>query len=251
LFSILNSQFSVLSSQFSVLGSRFFIYGVIVTTFYLIRHGETDWNVTGRWQGHVDVPLNAIGEEQARRLAHRLRADGVRFDALYSSDLKRAWATAQTISAAIGLEPRPLAPLREINLGWWGGLTRADIAERDPDILARIDAGEDLPRGGAERWHDVYERVSTAVEQLAETHPGRTIAIATHGGPVRMLLRHAVQNGAPPPENREHIGNTSITILERTPSGWAIKAVNDMAHLSANNEGRDLATAPPDDIQQA
>jgi probable phosphoglycerate mutase len=236
---------------FSVLGSWFFIHGVIVTIFYLIRHGETDWNATGRWQGHVDVPLNTNGEEQAQRLARRLRNDGVRFDALYSSDLKRAWMTAQTISAAIGIEPRPLVPLREIDLGWWGGLTRADIAERDPETIARIDAGEDLPRGGAERWHDVYERVSAAIEQLAAAHPGQTIAIATHGGPVRMLLRHAVQNGAPPPQNREHIGNTSITILERTRSGWAIKAVNDMAHLVATADERNLATAPPDDLQQA
>jgi probable phosphoglycerate mutase len=74
-------------------------------TVYLIRHGETDWNLDGRWQGHSDVPLNPAGRQQALLLARRLADEGVRFNALYSSDLSRAWDTAVAIGGALGLRP--------------------------------------------------------------------------------------------------------------------------------------------------
>lgn len=242
-----------------------------MTRFYLIRHGETEWNVTGRWQGHADVALNKIGKEQARRLAARLRDERVCFHALYSSDLQRAWVTAQAVAQALDIQPRPLTALREIDLGHWRGKTRAEIVTYDSAALARIDAGEDLPRGGAERMADLYIRVVGAIEKLADAHPGQTIGVVTHGGPVRMLLAHALFNRVKRASVRqadaaldlgaaaqaianarwEHIGNTSITIITRTSAGWDVGAVNDMSHLEAGTQARDLMSAPPDDAQQA
>ena len=222
-----------------------------MTIFYFIRHGETEWNVTGRWQGYVDVPLNDIGYAQAQRLANRLRNEKIQVDKLYSSDLQRAWDTALAVGETLGIEPQPLLALREIDLGTWGGLTRAEIAARDPETLARIDAGEDVPRGGAESMADLYERVVSAVEQLARIYPDQTIVIATHGGPVRMLLRHALKNGATQISDYHSIGNTSITIMTRTTAGWQINVVNDMAHLEGSAQAPDLMSAPPDDAQQA
>lgn len=219
-----------------------------MTTFYLIRHGETDWNVSRRWQGHTDIPLNDVGRAQAERLAERLREHGPRFDVLYSSDLLRAWETAQFAGRAIGMEPEPLPALREIDLGRWSGLTRAEIMERDPDTLAQVDAGMDLPRGGAERFADLVARVSTAVEQLAKKQRGQRVALVTHGGVVRALLHHA----APAARAwQAHIGNTSITTLVHNPRGWDIVSVNDMAHLEGSPQAPDLMSAPPDDAQQA
>src|SRR5262245_53202123 len=102
-----------------------------MTVFYIIRHGETDWNLSGRWQGHADVPLNALGRAQAQRLAERLRREDTRLDSIYSSDLLRAWETALIIGDALGVAPRPLPALREIDVGAWSGLTRAEVLMRD------------------------------------------------------------------------------------------------------------------------
>jgi broad specificity phosphatase PhoE len=222
----------------------------MMTTFYLIRHGETDWNLNGRWQGHTDVPLNEVGRAQARRLAARLRADGARFDALYSSDLQRAWETAHAVAVALDLTPQPLPALREIDVGAWGGLTRAEVIARDGEVYERIRSGEDLARGGAERFLDLYTRVVAAVEHLADQQPGRTLALVTHGGPVRALLMHAAREKAGLNLQRVHIGNTSITILIGDHSGWDLGAINDMTHLTANPQAPDLMSTPPDDAER-
>jgi probable phosphoglycerate mutase len=221
-----------------------------MTIFYLIRHGETDWNLEGRWQGHTDIPLNAIGRAQARRLASRLRTAGVRFNAIYSSDLQRAWETAQIVGAALHLAPQPLPALREIDVGGWSGLTRAAIAARDPEIVARLESGEDVARGGGERFVDLYTRVVGAVERLAADHPGQTLALFTHGGPIRALLMHAARDRAGLPPRHIRIGNTAISILIGDAAGWDLGVINDMAHLEETPQTSDLTSAPPDDTEQ-
>lgn len=218
-----------------------------MTVFYLVRHGETDWNVEGRWQGHADVPLNTIGREQAHRLAERLRADGTRFDVMVSSDLLRAWETAEIVGTAVGTQPQAMPELREIDLGTWSGLTRAEIATRDPETLARLDAGEDLARGGAERVADLVARASAAVEHLAAQHAGQRVAVVTHGGVVRAVLQHALPHSD---TWHTHIGNTSISILVRTRDGWDVVQINDMAHLAGSPQAPDLMSTPPDDAEQ-
>ena len=220
------------------------------TTFYLIRHGETDWNLHGRWQGHTDIPLNEDGRAQAHRLAARLRADRVRFDASYSSDLQRAWETAAVVGAALDLAPLPLPALREINVGNWSGLTGAEVLAHDGETYARYKSGEDVARGGGERFLDLYTRVVAAVEQLAEQHPGQTLALFTHGGPVRALIMHAARDKAGLDVRHVHIGNTSITLLIGDRAGWQLGPINDMAHLSASPQAPDMMSAPPDDAER-
>jgi broad specificity phosphatase PhoE len=220
------------------------------TTFYLIRHGETDWNLHGRWQGHTDIPLNQDGRAQARQLAARLGADGLRFDASYSSDLQRAWETAVVVGAALGVAPLPLPALREINVGSWSGLTGAEVQARDGETYARYRSGEDVARGGGERFLDLYTRVVAAVEQLAEQHPGRTLALFTHGGPVRALLMHAARDKDGLDVRHVHIGNTSITMLIGDKHGWQLGSINDMAHLAAGPQATDVMAPPPDDAER-
>jgi probable phosphoglycerate mutase len=222
-----------------------------MTIFYLIRHGETDWNVSGRWQGHADVPLNELGRMQARRLADRLWADGARLDAIYSSDLKRAWETAQIVGAALGCPPRPLAALREIDVGAWSGLTHAEVVARTPELFERLESGEDVARGGdGERFADLYHRVIDAVEQLVATHPTGRLAVVTHGGPVRALLLHAARDKVNALPRHFHIGNTSISLLIGSASGWDLGAFNDMSHLEHDRQAPDMMSAPPDDAEQ-
>lgn len=106
------------------------------TMLYLIRHGETDWNASHRWQGHADIPLNQRGLRQAQLVAQQLQAEGVQFDAIYSSDLTRAYQTAWQIGALLHLPVQMLPPLREIDVG---GVEWAN-PKRDRSSLSRGDA---------------------------------------------------------------------------------------------------------------
>jgi len=146
-----------------------------MTTLLLARHGETDWNRDGRWQGWADPPLNETGREQARELADQLRATP--FDAVYSSDLKRAHETAVIVAEPHGVPVVVDPDLREIDIGEWSGLTRAEIDERFPD-------GK---RPGGETREQHQERVLRAVERLARDHPGERILLVSHGGTFRAV----------------------------------------------------------------
>lgn len=222
-----------------------------MTVLYLIRHGETDWNAEGRWQGHADVPLNAGGQAQARRLAERLRAERVRFGAIYSSDLARARQTAAALGAALELPVRTLSTLREIDVGAWSGLTLAQIRERDGETLRRLEQGEDVRRGGGERASDLRRRAVAEIERLAQIHPGQTLALVSHGGVVRTLLEHVLERSQQPGRLRGPIGNTSLSIVVRTPGGWDIATVNDMAHLEGAAHAPDLMSEAADDLERA
>src|SRR5881275_129291 len=102
-----------------------------MTTLLLARHGETDWNREGRWQGWADPPLNETGRDQARQLAELLRSTP--FDAVYSSDLQRAHETALIVAEPHTVPVLVDRGLREIDIGSWSGLTRSQIDERFPD----------------------------------------------------------------------------------------------------------------------
>jgi broad specificity phosphatase PhoE len=144
----------------------------------LARHGETDWNRDGIWQGHGDPPLNELGRRQATQLAERL-AD-VEIDALYSSDLRRAYETAEIIGKAKGLEITADSDLREIDIGAWSGLTRAQIEERFP--------GMDRQDGETSDAFDA--RAVGVLHRIAEAHEHQQVLVITHGGVVRALERH-------------------------------------------------------------
>ncbi|MFL5952935.1 MAG: histidine phosphatase family protein [Gaiellaceae bacterium] len=149
-----------------------------MTTILLARHGETDWNRDGIWQGWADPPLNEAGRAQARELAEQLRH--VAFDAVYSSDLRRAHETAELVAAPHRVPVIAEPGLREIDIGSWSGLTRAEIEARFPD-------GE-RPDGETREQHAA--RVLAAVERIARDNPGGRILLVTHGGTMRALHGH-------------------------------------------------------------
>ncbi|MBN1967008.1 MAG: histidine phosphatase family protein, partial [Anaerolineae bacterium] len=117
----------------------------MTTRVYGIRHGETAWNASGRWQGHAAVPLSDTGLEQARILARYLAQNGPRFAALYSSDLLRAMQTAQAIAGALDLPVCPDTRLREVDTGEWQGMTRTEVEAWDAERYAAFQAN----------WHEV------------------------------------------------------------------------------------------------
>jgi broad specificity phosphatase PhoE len=160
-----------------------------VTTVYLARHGESDWNVERRWQGHADRPLTERGRAQARELAERL-AD-VPLDAVYASDLRRAWETAEAVGSAQGLPVARLPELREVDVGSWSGYTRDECAERFPEAFARWQSGGSGWEDG-ETYEAMGERVVAVLERLAAAHPGGAILVVSHGGPIRAVHAHAL-----------------------------------------------------------
>ena len=177
------------------------------TRIVLARHGETEWNRVGRWQGHADPPLNDTGRRQAVELAERLAGDGIA--AVYSSDLQRASETARVVGARLGLDVTEDAALREIDVGSWSGLTREEVAERFPEGFARWQAGE-IGHDGETRGQ-LTARVVAAVDRIARAHEGVTVLVVTHGGAIRALRRHA---GGDPGAVLENAATVGFALVE-------------------------------------
>lgn len=150
-----------------------------MTEILLARHGETDWNVGRRVQGHTDIPLNAAGVEQARRLAEQLASEPL--TGVFSSDLSRALHTATAVADVhrlpVTVDPR----LREKNFGTWEGLTDVEIGERFPDAIR----GQ---WGDGETTEQVAERVLSVLEDIRLQHPTGPVLVVSHGGPLRAAL---------------------------------------------------------------
>jgi probable phosphoglycerate mutase len=151
------------------------------TRLLLVRHGQSEWNALGKMQGHADSPLSAEGRKQARNAARRL---GV-FDLIISSDLQRASETANLIAEEMGLSVLPPHPgLREINVGPWQGLTRREIDKKFPGYVEH-----DMRPPGYEPDHEVFARVSGALNDIARDHPGAMGLVVTHSGIIRVMRR--------------------------------------------------------------
>ncbi len=151
------------------------------TRVLLVRHGQSEWNAAGRWQGQADPPLSDLGRLQAREAARAVGA----VDAIWSSDLQRAAETAIIIGDQIGVGPVVVDDaLRERDAGEWTGLTRAQIEERDPGFLAD---GERPPGWEADR--DLLGRASAALARIAEAAPGGDVLVVTHAGVVFAVER--------------------------------------------------------------
>jgi broad specificity phosphatase PhoE len=160
-----------------------------VTTLVLVRHGETDWNREGRWQGHSDTHLNELGREQARRVAGELRD----VDVVYSSDLARSRETADVIAGALGLDVRLDPRLRERSFGAWEGLTVTEIEADFADAHARWLAGEGAGADDAEPFEAFGDRVQNFLEDVLGRHPDETVLVVAHGGSIRVI--HALASG--------------------------------------------------------
>lgn len=153
---------------------------------FVARHGETDWNVAGRWQGHTDIPLNATGRAQAVALADGLRGRGI--EAIAASDLSRARHTAEIVGRTLGIPVALVDPhLREQRFGCFEGLTPSECEERYPADWARYVADPHAGPPGGESRAALLERVVRAVEGAAARLPCPTLLV-THGGAIRALL---------------------------------------------------------------
>jgi broad specificity phosphatase PhoE len=195
----------------------------------LVRHGVTDWNQSGRWQGFEPVALNEEGWSQARRLANHLRGSGI--SAIYTSDLPRAWQTATSVGDVLGLTPQVDVDWREFNLGIFQGLTREESAQKYPDEWEafRRNYWDYLIPGGESR-RDLQRRIYSAWERLIAKDTGPQVMVVSHGGALKMLLLKLFADH--PEIESVHFGNTSITTLEKGRHGWHLVELAVMPHLA-------------------
>lgn len=198
----------------------------------LVRHGESTYNVTGRWQGQGDAPLSELGKQQAARVGARLA--GERFDVVVSSDLTRAHHTALATGHPVNVRRE----WREIDVGRWEGLTREEVAERYPDEVHSAFSGEDVKIGGAESWADLSARVDAALlTLLRELRPGARAAVVAHGGVIASLLSGILGLTEHRPRPIGRISNTAISRVQvwmdadhQTLHHARLVAFNDATH---------------------
>ena len=201
-----------------------------MTRFVVVRHGETQWNLEARIQGHGDSALTQKGLAQAGAIARRLAGES--FDVLVASDLGRALQTAERIGAAVNREVVPDARFRERNFGCCEGITYAELHERYPDAFGRHlqDTNPDFRVPDAETRREFYARIAGAFEALAGEHPGERVLVVCHGGVLAALFRHI--HGIPAAELKSvEIPNAAYNCVVREASGWRIEAWADTAHF--------------------
>ena len=190
-----------------------------VKKLILVRHGETDWNAEGRIQGMLDVPLNALGMQQAALTAAEL-ARSIDMADMVSSDLVRTRETTTPIAEATGFEPRFDARIRERNFGVWQGKTYEEWRVLDAVGIARYNAGDpDYGPEGGETASQFLKRCVEAVTDLVLGSLEKTLILVTHGGVVSSMVRHA-QGLNPQSARTWSVPNASI-------SEWRVEYVND------------------------
>jgi broad specificity phosphatase PhoE len=201
-----------------------------ISIVYLIRHGETEWNLDKRIQGQTDVPLNERGRLQAGALAERLAA--VDLEAIYTSDLERARETAGIIAAKQSqrVPVEETSGFRECHYGRWEGLTREEVACRfGEDWGAWVNGGQLGRPTGGEDFASLARRAGRVFDEVVQG--GKTALISAHQGPLRAILCH-VLGLAPSFRSRFSLANCSLSALQCEPAQRPLLILlNDTCHL--------------------
>ncbi|MBS5787423.1 MAG: histidine phosphatase family protein [Clostridioides difficile] len=198
-------------------------------TFYIVRHGQTNWNIQGKTQGHGNSDLTESGESQAKQLAESLVDRNI--DYIYSSDLGRAVQTAELIGDKLGLNVEMTEGLREMGFGVWEGLLIKEIQKdyadtyktwRDEPHMVNIPGGETL--------HIIKRRVDKFIEEINEKYDNKNIVLVTHSITLRVMLLSFLNSGM---ENIYRIkqDNTALNIVEFKEYGPVVEKMNDTRHL--------------------
>lgn len=203
------------------------------TTALLIRHGETEWNNLGKFQGCTDIALSENGIKQAKLLNDRLKGD---FDCIYASPLSRAFETASILVDNTNKKVVIAPEIREINFGEWEGLTIQEIREKYPEIFKawRTDKNESYICGGDCSIHNAVSRAKNCIMDIVSKHKGQKIVIVAHGGIIKagligifewdMTMYHKIA-----------LGNTCInTIVFNEELYPSLVGLNDTNHLNYN-----------------
>lgn len=199
---------------------------MLATKIFLVRHGETQWNLEGRMQGHLDSPLTDKGVAQAKALAEKLHH--YFFAAIYSSDLSRAFITAQYLSKRkIILKDC----LRERNLGIFQGALKKDLDLLFPEefrCYSKHDPEYVVPHG--ESGHQFRKRCVTCLEEIAKQHLGEQILVVAHGGVLNSIFKHTFDLPYASPRYFT-LSNTTLNIFSYQDHRWMLETWGDASHL--------------------
>ncbi|MGF7057056.1 histidine phosphatase family protein [Brassicibacter mesophilus] len=196
---------------------------------YLIRHGESEWNILSKVQGQNNVNLTKKGIEQATKAAERLSKEKI--DEIYSSDLDRAYDTAKIIADKLKLDVKKLQELREIKFGVWEGLTSSEIKENyKNEHMIWMTEPHKLQLPEAERLIDVQERMLKGVNKLMKENKDKNILIVSHGSAIKALILGILDIDLSS-YNKISIGNVGLTIIEYRDYSPVIGVLNDTSHL--------------------
>lgn len=206
----------------------------MANTFYIVRHGQTNWNILGKTQGHGNSDLTQKGEEQARELSEAMINYPI--DYIYSSDLGRAVQTAQIVGDKLGLKVNQTSSLREMGFGVWEGLLIDQIKKdhantydiwRNQPHLVNIEGGETL--------HIIKERTDDFIKEINEKYDNKHIMLVSHSVTVRVMLLSFLDSSM---ENIYRIkqDNTALNIVEYRDYGPVIIKMNDTSHIKNNDK---------------
>lgn len=201
----------------------------MTNTIYIVRHGQTEWNLLGKTQGHGNSDLTPKGIEQAELLADSMTKYPI--DYIYSSDLGRAYQTAKIIGNKLNIEVEKTEALREMNFGTWEGRIIKDIIEEDPELykmwrnephLAKIPQGETLSQ--------IKERTDAFIKEINEKYDGKHIVLVTHSLCARIMLLSFLDSDV---KNiyRINQANTALNIIELRDYGPVVMKMNDTTHI--------------------
>ena len=201
----------------------------MTNTIYIVRHGQTEWNLLGKTQGHGNSDLTPKGIEQAELLADSMTKYPI--DYIYSSDLGRAYQTAEIIGNKLNIEVEKTEALREMNFGTWEGRIIKDIIEEDPELykmwrnephLAKIPQGETLSQ--------IKERTDAFIKEINEKYDGKHIVLVTHSLCARIMLLSFLDSDV---KNiyRINQANTALNIIELRDYGPVVLKMNDTTHI--------------------
>ncbi len=204
----------------------------------LVRHGETDWNASGRYQGQSNVALSDRGKKQAECLAGHFPLESL--DAIYTSDLDRARETAEQVASKFGLSVNREKAFRELSFGDWEGLTYGEISKKWPKEAKKLFTAPDelqIPRG--ETFRELQERALKKIRQLYEAHVDQTVGVFAHGAINKTILAGLM-----------HIplhylwslrqDNTAVNILRIDGEYVMVELINSTAHLGKSLISRGL-----------
>lgn len=204
----------------------------------LVRHGVTDMNREGCWQGWEDHPLSGRGREQAARVAAYLARMWAPVQAVYASPLLRAWQTAGAVGSALGLEPVPEPGLKECNFGEAGGLRIAEFEERFPGLYERWTGGTEPDFGwpGGESRGAFFQRVSAAIDGIIHQWPDGRVVVVAHGGSLRAALLHLLPQRFPLWWKYE-LQNCSVSVVRLAEGVATLERLNEVGHLAGLTGG--------------
>ena len=203
-----------------------------MTTILLIRHGESEANKNNIFAGHYNCELSERGFIQAKKTADFI-AESYKIDKIYSSDLKRAFSTGSALADKLGMPIEKRLELREISAGKWDGMIFDEIKNVYSEdfnlwlhdiVNARCTDGESVG--------ELYERVKTELNRIADENDGKTVAVATHATPIRAALTYILYGSLAEMNNAPWVSNASVTVIRKADGKWSVLETSLDEHLA-------------------